>query len=370
MSTKNFTGFAPGRSLIGLALFKEAPDVQEKALDKLTEELSNVTTLLAQQKSAQEQQYTDLTTHFSGVKGDNEELRKTVKKHVDDYAELSKNVQFLEQVVNEVKKELDAPIVKGGKDLEDSDRRAAIELQRRAFLFKGGPEADFKEDTENLVNAAQYRSAVKKLMSVGIDSKERVLRTLTEGERKAFDAASLDSAFFSPELLGIELDCTVECAELLDLYDSVTVSKSSFMFPRILDWGAIGQYDCDAKCDAEFGPEGNIAFKNDRTYDFRGVFCFNRKVLAESNYDLLNFMFRSAARSYRINRNRALIAGDGINEPQGWLTADCFPKLATQPGLFNHVAFRKFLAMVPTRYGRTTVTMHDNVFAYRNSRAS
>ena len=47
---------------------------------------------------------------------------------------------MLEQALNQVKKEIDAPIIKGGKDLETSDREAAIELQRRAFLFKGGVE--------------------------------------------------------------------------------------------------------------------------------------------------------------------------------------------------------------------------------------
>jgi hypothetical protein len=169
---------------------------------------------------------------------------------------------------------------------------------------------------------------------------------------------------FSPEMLGIEVDCTILCAELLDLYGSVTVGKSTFMYPQVVDYGAIGKYDCDAKCDAEYGPEGNIIYKNGAISDFRGVFCFQRKVLAEANYDLLGFMYRAANRSYRINRNRALIAGDGVNEPLGWLTADCFTKKKTSSTSFNHIDFRLFFSSCPVEYGPVIATMHQNMFAY------
>ena len=114
-----------------------------------------------------------------------------------------------------------------------------------------------------------------------------------------------------------------------------------------------------------YGPEGNIQFKSGAVSDFRGVFCFQRKVLQEANYPLLDFMFRAAARSYRINRNRALMVGDGINQPLGWLHANCFTKLATStPAKFNHVDFRLFFASSPVEYGPVTAVMHQNTFAY------
>ena len=208
------------------------------------------------------------------------------------------------------------------------------------------------------------RSAVRKLMKVGIENKAKIVKTFDEFERKAFELAALDAAMFSPEMLGIEIDCTVECAELLDLYGQATVSKSTFMYPQVIDYGSIGKYDCDAKCDAEYGPEGNIIYKNGNVSDFRGVFCLQRKMLTEANYDILDFMYRSAARSHRINRNRALIAGDGINEPGGWVNAGCFPKMKTGGTTFNHQDFRVFYASVPVEYGEVTATMHQNVFAY------
>jgi len=352
----------------GMYLKKEAPldkAAAEKALELLTKELGDITGLLTKNRAETEQQYKDLSTHFGNVKADNDELKAKVLKHAEDYAALVATQQSLTQALDQVKKELDAPIIKGGNDLVESDRKAGVECQKRAFLFKGGAEDDFKPDMNNLIDASAYRSAVRKMMAVGIESKSKVIRTLTEIERKAFDASSLDSAFFSPELLGIEVDCIIECAELLDLYGSVTVSKSQFMYPQVMDYGAIGKYDCDAKCDAEYGPEGNIQFKSGAVSDFRGVFCFQRKVLQEANYPLLDFMFRAAARSYRINRNRALMVGDGINEPLGWLNANCFTKKATSvPAAFNHIDFRLFYASSPVEYGPVTAVMHQNMFAY------
>jgi HK97 family phage major capsid protein len=362
-STSAFSHIRPG-----VFLTKEAPASDDKTAEKmlatLTTELASITELMATNKTAMEKQYSELTNHFGGLKGDNEALKLEVKKRSDEYAEMVQKHQALGATLDSLKRELNAPIIVGGKDLVDADRKNAVELQRRAFLYKGGIDDDFKPDMENLVIAKDYRSAARKLAKAGIETREAIIRTFDVGERKAFDAASMDSAFFMPEMLGIEIDCNIECAELIDLYASVSVTKSSFMYPQIVDYGAIGKYDCDAKCDAELGPEGNIRYVNGKTHDFRGVFCFQKKVLTEANYDLLSFMFRAAARSYRLNRNRALIAGDGLNEPLGWLRADCFKKLKTGATTFNHQDFRRFIASAPVEYGKVVATMHQNVFGY------
>src|SRR6185503_18827641 len=107
--------------------------------------------------------YTELHNHYGGVKSTTDELKATVLKHAADYAEMIKQIQLQEQALNQVKKELDQPIIKGGKDLIESDRDAAVDLQKRAFMFKGGQEWDFKPDLDNLVEAKHYRSAVRKL---------------------------------------------------------------------------------------------------------------------------------------------------------------------------------------------------------------
>jgi hypothetical protein len=352
---------------VGTYITKEAPaDVQtrEVGLAVLNTELANIVSAIELSRKEADQKYTDLNNHYTGVKNDSAELKAAVTKHAADYAAIITRQQTLEQALDQVKKEMDAPILQGGSVLAESDRKAAVELQRRAYLFKGGDADEFKPDLNNLVNAADYRSAVRKLMKVGIEPRQKIIRSFTETETKAFEASSLDSAMFSPEILGIEINCIIQCAELLDLYNSVTVGKSTFLYPQVLDYGAIGKYDCDAKCDAEYGPEGNIVYKNGQISDYRGVFCLQRKVLAEANYDLLNFMYNAAARSYRINRNRALINGDGKNEPLGWITADCFTKVKTPNTAVTHVDFRMFVAGAPVEYGPVVVTMHQNMFAH------
>jgi hypothetical protein len=345
---------------------KDANDAKtaEQMLAAVTKDIGDISTALTKSQADMEAKYREMVAQFGGVRDDSVETKAAVKKATDDYAELVKTTQSLTAALDDVKKELDAPLLKGGKDLEENDRKAAIELQRRSFLFKGNAEEDFKPDMNNLVKVADYRTAARKLAKAGIEDRAKIIRDFTADERKAFDAASLDSAFFMPEMLGIEVDCTVECAELIDLYDSVTVSRTNFMYPNVTSYGDIGSYTCDAKCDAELGDEGNIKWLNGKTYDFRGAFCFQRKTLQEANYDLLGFMFRAASKSHRYNRNRSLISGNGIDEPLGWLTANCFEKKDTPAGGFNHQDFRRFLAGLPVEYGAVTATMHQNVFAY------
>lgn len=357
----------------GMYITKDAPPA-EASVEALSKELSEVTQLLKTAKDTADQHYKDLHNHYNGVKSDNEDLKKTVEQHAKEYAELTALTQQLTSTVDMVKKQLDAPINKGGSELADVDRKNAIELQRRLFISKGGEPKEFKADLDNLVDMNVYRRVAQKMTAIGLETPERVIRSFDESEKKAFEAAGLDNAFFMPELLGLEIDCNVECGYLLDMYGQVSVTKSSYLYPRVESYGDIGKYDCDAKCDAEYGPEGNIRWLNGQTYDWRGVFCLNKKVLAESNYDFLDFMIRSIQRSYRINRNRALIVGDGVNEPQGWLTADCFKRISTPQRVlseggsaapsFNHVDFRRFLSTAPIEYGQVLATMHQNMFAY------
>lgn len=349
-------------------LTKDDDRQREDGLQALTKEMSDAVGLLKKSNEKFDEHgkmLTALQKQVEATGAADAETKAALKKHADEMADAMAKTQACQAAIETIQKNMDSPLYRGGSDLKDSDTKAAIELQRRAHIFKGGAPEDFKEDLDNLVDPADYRSAVRKLMQVGVESKARIVAGFSAAEKKAFDAASLDSAFFAPELLGIEVDCEIECASLLDLYDQINVSRSTFMYPHVTSYGDIGSYQCDAKCDAELGPEGNIAWRQGKTYDFRGVFCFNRDVLREANYDLLGFMMRAAARSHRINRNRALITGDGINEPLGWLTADCFPKIATPGPNPTHQDLRQFLASSPVEYGGPVVaTMHQNVFAY------
>jgi len=355
----------------GMAIFKDRDgDARQRdtGLEAMSADLSDAVDLL--KKSQKEYKDTVRTMKALQDKVDkhgklDSETQELLKKQADTLTEAMSLAQGAQEAVDILQKQMSSPIYAGGSDLVEKDIENAIELQRRAFLAKGMRDPqDFRPDMDNLVNPADYRSAVRKWLTVGIESREAVRNSFTPEERKAFDAASLDSGFFSPELLGIEVDCEVECASMLDLYDSVNVSRSNFMFPHVESYGDIGSFHGGGTCDSEMGPEGNISWKHGQTYDFRAAYCFNQDTLREANYDLMGFMIRSLDRSFRINRNRVMITGDGINEPTGWLTADKFAKVSAPTPNPDHRALRQFLASSPVEYGPVQAVMHQNTFAY------
>ena len=88
--------------------------------------------------------------------------------------------------------------------------------------------------------------------------------------------------------------------------------------------------------------------------------------MQEENYDLLAFIIRAASRSYRINRNRALIVGDGINEPVGWANGGgSFPiRKTSEVSSLSATDVRLFLNSIPREHGNIHAVMHQNTFAY------
>jgi HK97 family phage major capsid protein len=342
-----------------------ALDTKPNAAEQIRDDLTAIRGTLDDTVKKQETSFRDMKTALEGEKASNAETRALAEKLSKDYSDTTTAVQALSAGVDALKKQLDAPANAGGSDLKEHDRSAAIELQRRAHVHKHGDDDKFKLDNDNLVNVADLRSAVRKWMKVGIETKAKIRASLTPAEVRAFEAASLDSGFFSPEILGYVQDCNILAANLLDLYAQWNVSRSQYRYLAVKDYGAIGKYDCDAKCDAEMGPEGNMAWLEGKTYDYRGVFCLTKKVLQEANVDLLAFLMGAAQRSYFINRNRVTVTGDGINEPLGWQTADVFPKFLSQSaGVVNHVDWRTFMSTFRIERGVPTAIMHQNVFGY------
>jgi HK97 family phage major capsid protein len=336
----------------------------EDAYAKLSGEMGVVADMLTKSKAEAAVQFKDLATHYNGVKADNEELKAVVKKHTEDYAAMLAKSQALEEGMNNLKKEMEAPIYKGGKDLDEADRKSAVNLQLRTHINKGYDPEIFKPDMSNLIAAADYRSAMRKFSKAGLISKAEIVKSFTDVERKAFESSSMDGHYFLPEMLGIEVDCNVECQYLNDLYEQVTVGRTQFMYPVVVDYAAIGSYQCDANCDTDLGPEGNLTYRNGTTYTYRGMFCLAKNVVAEANYDLMGFMVRSIQRSERINKNRVMMTGTGVNEPKGWITEGGFQNNATSGLSLNHQNVRRFLSSAPIEYGEITAVMHQNVFSY------
>lgn len=345
-------------------VIKEDKAVFESLLAKVAEEVSNTSSLLTKSVADRDEQYREMTNRFGQSEKATEETRAQIKESADHYAAMVKNVQDLTSTMDALTKERDAPIHSSAGDLKDADRQAAINLQKTRFVSKGNSAEDFVEDTANLVDARIYRSVANKLAKAGPITREEIVKGFSAIERKTFEASGMDTSFFSPEMLGLEIDCDIVCASMIDLYDQLSVSKSSFMATKIKDYGQLGSYTCPASCDYEQGEAGNISHELSKTYDYRGSFCLQRDTVAEANYAILPFMIRAAQRGYNISRNQALITGDGKNEARGWLSSGAFAKLKTGGLKFTAQDFRRFISTAPIEYGKVTATMHQNMLGY------
>jgi len=340
-------------------------EAEKSGIEPLMKQVGDIDAAIKANRAAQDQSYRDLHNELDGVKKENAEIAAKAEELVRKYSEVVQEGQRLQEEQKSIQKTLQSPLYQSQSDLDKHDREAAFKLQRLIHIERGGEPDKFREDPENLIDIRAYRSAAFKLAKAGPIAKEEIIKSFSEAEKRAFEAGSLSTGFFSPETLGFTIDCNVECASLLDLYGRANVNKSTYRALQIEDYGSIGSYQCPATCDAELGPEGNIKYVYGNISDFRGVFCLQKEVIAEADYDLLSFIVNAAGRSYRINRNRALIVGDGENEPKGWLSGDYFPSRATsEQGKLLHTDVRQFLSLVPSEYGRVAAVMHPNTFAF------
>lgn len=342
-----------------------AGEAEILGLENISNELSLLSTDVRSLKDEKETKMRELATGFDGVKAESEGVRGKVDQIAAQLTEIVGQIQNGEDRIRELSTRLDSPIFGTDKDRSNADRENAIGLQRALHSYRGKPAAEFVVNESDLIDMSAYRSAAIKLQAVGPVKREDVAKTFTADETRAFEASGLAQGFIVPQLLGLVVDCNVECASLIDLYGSVSVSRSQFRYLKVEDYGAMGSYSCPAACDAEIGPEGNMRWVDGNTKDFRGLFCLNREVVQEANVDLLAFIIDGAQRSYRINRNRAYMVGDGVNEPAGWLTSGAFEKRNTR--ILNHLDYvdvRLFLGSILREYGRVVPVMHQNVFAY------
>lgn len=338
----------------------------EFGFEELTREIVGIADDVKKLKGDQEESIRALRNEFDGKSAVDNEARSKVEEITTSLTATTQQLNALEERQREIVKTLENPIYQTQRTLDEHDKEAVRSMQLRVHLHQGRERESFKFNPENVISLTDYRSAALKLQTVGIDTREQIARTFTDGEKRAFAASGLDGGFFIPEMLGYVEDCEVECASMLDLYGSVTVNRSTFKYLQIKDHGAMGSYTCPASCDAELGEAGNMAWLNGSVHDFRGAFCLNKSVVAEANVDLLGFIIEAARRSHRINRNKAFMIGDGKEMPKGWMGA-FGTRLTAKAGEVNHVDVRSFLGSLSREYGNVVPVMHPHVFAMLTS---
>lgn len=336
---------------------------REVTLDQLRRELSEAVDVARKYLAAGSDSVRELSDLKSRVATLDSEMAARIKETSERAADAYAKAQAAVEVASELRRHLSRPFMDAGATAEH-DAKASEMLQFQLHLNRGLSKDTFVYEPEKAVPIPVYRNICRKMMMIGVQTPQEFRAKLSSAERTVYEATMLDSGFFVPQVLGMMEDCTTECAYLLDLYEQITVSRQTFSWPRVEDVGNLGDYHPVPACDFPDGQAGAVSTANGRTYDFRGTFCFDRAHLNEAQFDLLDFMIRTAQRSYRIKRDAALMTGDGIDRPLGWMSANCFPK--EQFGTGNPTAkdIRQFLTMVPRKYGPVTAIMHPRMLAY------
>lgn len=337
----------------------EIKEFTPEAISALATELESN---LKEAKSATALEFKNVRDAMAG-KADAE----AVTKLSENYAASVQRFQDLTNAVEDIKKQVEHPAFGTAAEVDDEIRKSAIQHARKMFdLTNTDPDKDFDEKTVDVTSARFVSKALRKLSKAkdNIDFQDR-FNKLDADEKKALTFSQMDSYFLSPEILSMMRDCYFEPAGLFDLYDTFSLTKSSFMYPFIKDHTLLGGYICSDQCGTVQAAEANIQFRSGRVFDWRGTFCATTQVLQESSIDLLATMAREMALSKRITSNKAWIAGDGVNEPLGWLTnGGIFPKVKTgAPGKFTASDLRGFPARVPPEFGQPTTVMHPNTLA-------
>ena len=85
-------------------LTKEAPPtdahVAAQILEPLTKEIATLTSAVEKSKKEADDHYKLLTTHYDGVKADNDELKKGVLEHTKCYGDILLKTQSLEAALD------------------------------------------------------------------------------------------------------------------------------------------------------------------------------------------------------------------------------------------------------------------------------
>lgn len=338
-------------------------------IEMIVTELKGLVEESRQAKNVYDNQFREMKAAFEGRKPDSEWQAK--------FDEQSKSLQDLGAKLNntlerqkDLEKELAHPIHSSSpSEQKEADYQFAVELQRAQFKEKYADKEMEAIIPEQLVDADAYRSAAKKLMRVGIESPEVIVDGFNEKERHAFTYGMRTVAggavnFFSPQLLGITVDCEPECGTLLDLYDNINLTRTTYRYMVEDGHGSGAGYSCSLACNAPKFEDGNIEIKDGRVASFRGAFCVSREMVEESGYDILSRFYREAARIHRVLRNKELINGSGKNHVDGWANGDFFPVIKTHTAkTLTPAEVRLFQNAVPREFGNTVLVMHQNLLS-------
>lgn len=327
--------------------------------------IGDVKTATEAARAAHEAAFRELKSEVETVRKSDGEHQAKVAKIADDLLAAKAQSDALKNTLDAIKRQLDSPVY--GKDGEANDhiRKSAIVFSREAWVGKHGDDAGFREESVTVDHLQALKSAQRKLIGTNNEAAYRhALSQLSADEVKAMNISQLDGHLFMPEMQTVFRDCFLEPVGLGDLYFTFGVGKTSFSTPVVKDHAKLGGYICSNTCGTVEAATNNISVITDRVYDWRGTWCATTATLEDSAVNLQGRMALEMALSKRMTSNEAWINGDGVNQPKGWLSANCFPKVQTSDvGKLSAADIRAFMNSLRYEYGRSTAVLHPDTLA-------
>lgn len=336
--------------------------------DGLVEAIKSLSSTFEQKSIAHNEDIKALREELKAEKTATDERKAKVEEMATKLSESATAIGNLQGVIDTMKKQLDQPVLAGTvKEARDAVKETVLVHMRDMHEnLNMGNGAEFKEASVDLGFVDDLVKAQRKLVKSKNESDQRaIISALSPEETKSMSMSQLDGYMFWPEISTIIRTCFLEPIGLQDLYDSFPIAKMSFLYPFIANHDNLGGFICSEDCGTVQAATNNIHFRNTRAYDWRATFCTTTATLEDSSINILTWMANEIALSARMTMNRAWIAGDGVQQPTGWLNGSSFPIMATaRQGQVTAADLRAFMNSVPYEFGNIIGVMNPDTLAY------
>ncbi len=205
--------------------------------------------------------------------------------------------------------------------LDLTDERKSARETCVALHSARNPKADasrYEPSYSEIEAAVQYRKHMPTLLRTGradmIEMQKASLSAFSFGSNDWLMPAELSSRI---------IDCLSDPTDLAGLVGRVNMSSAELRFPiNSTNWAGGPQWSCENNCfQSNPTAETNFGTLAVRSDPLRFVVCLTRSLLEDSSLDIEGWIVRNAERAFRDAISAAILVGDSIGKPLGFIQA-------------------------------------------------
>lgn len=274
---------------------------------------------------------------FGGKFGDTDAKLTELSKHWADQAQRNQDTMA---AIDALSKRLDKPAI-GSKDEKDETRLKSVDFYRQKHRVETANPEDAKNFNEKsitddmLAAYALAREAQRKMFRIPANVK--VMETeLSRDELhalKALSTAQGNRFWLQQEIADRIIACFEEQDDLQSIFSSMTISRSSIVFPMDLDVDEIGGWACELDCAQPTTALQIPGTATIDTHELRAQVVATHKFLEDSEIPVEDWISRKVGMGLRNLRNKAFMTADGDQKVRGLLRNTDIPFMNSGAGL-------------------------------------